>query len=102
MNSRERLSRLFAGKEIDRVPVWLLYPYHRVGCYVDVYQQPSYQGIVEVKESYTNIFDRRYFPKGFCLSSSLEIKCDVEEEKQGGKIIRKTTVSYKDTVLTVD
>lgn len=100
MNSRERLSRLFAGKEIDRVPVWLLFPYHRIGCYVDVYEQPSYQDIVEVKENYTDIFDRRGFPIGFCLNSSLKIKYDVIEEKQDGKIIRKTTVSYEDTVLT--
>jgi len=100
MNSKERLTRLFKSEKIDRVPVWLLFPYHKTGCYVDVYQQPSYKEIIRVKEKYTDIFDRRYFSTGFCLSCSSEIKYEVNEEKKDGKIIRKTTVSYKNTKLT--
>ena len=36
LTSRDRLTRLFDGKEIDRVPIWLLAPYHRQGCYADI------------------------------------------------------------------
>lgn len=100
MNSKERLTRLFAAEEIDRVPVWLLYPYHSVDYYVDVYQEQSHKKIVAVKERYTDIFDRRNFPTGFCLSTSPDIRIDVEEEKEDGKTIRKTKVSYKDIELT--
>ena len=30
MTSRERLTRLFNGQEVDRTPIWLLAPYHHV------------------------------------------------------------------------
>lgn len=99
MNSKERLLRLFNGEKIDRIPVWLLFPYHRLGCYVDVYNEPSYKEIVKVKEKYTDIFDRRSFPAGFCLSASPEINVDVVSKKKNGKLIQTTTASYKDIVL---
>lgn len=36
LTPRERLLRFLRHEPLDRVPIWLLFPYHRVSCYVDV------------------------------------------------------------------
>lgn len=46
MDSRERLLRFFAGEDIDRLPIWLLNPFHPLGCYADVYRNPAYAPVV--------------------------------------------------------
>jgi len=66
LSSRERLARLFNKQEIDRVPIWLLFPYHRYGSYVDVYNIPCYKKITDHIEKYCDTFDRRSFDIGFC------------------------------------
>ncbi len=47
MTQRERLFAALRGDPVDRVPVWLLFPYHRIGCYADIRAEPSYREVHE-------------------------------------------------------
>lgn len=100
LTSRERLTRLFKGQDIDRIPIWLLAPYHRLGCYADIYNLDCYKKIVEYIGLYCDTFDRRGFDKGFCYSKSSEIVYTVEEEKNDGDTAVHHKISYKDFTLT--
>lgn len=100
LTSRERLTRLFEGKDIDRVPIWLLFPFHPIGCYVDVYNMPCYRPVLEVVEKYgIDIFDRRNFDRGFCFSVSPEIKRVQEHIVEKERVIIRDKIIYKDIVL---
>lgn len=75
LTSRERLLRLFGGKDIDRVPIWLLFPWHRLGCYADVYNNLDYAAIVErIKRGDCDSLDRRNTDNGFCYNANPDIK----------------------------
>lgn len=100
LTSRERLTRLFQGKEIDRIPIWLLAPYHKVDYYADIYNLPCYRPIVERIEEYCDTFDRRNFDTGFCYSASPEIVRTRETRRENGALIREEMVSCRDLVLT--
>lgn len=96
MNSRERLTRLFNGQEIDRIPIWLLAPYHKVDYYADIYNLPCYKKITEYIDKYGDTFDRRNFDSGFCYSSSSDIKRVNVQKVENGNNITEEIVSYKD------
>ncbi len=100
LTSKERLTRLFQRKDIDRIPIWLLFPFHPIGCYVDVYKIPCYRPVLDAVERYgVDIFDRRNFNTGFCFSSSSEIERVQERKVEGDRIIIKNRIIYKDIVL---
>ena len=61
MTSRERLFAALEGQPTDRVPVWLLFPYHPIGCYVDVRTHPGYRPVFEASRRYAIMLDRRSF-----------------------------------------
>ena len=85
MTSRERLLRLFANKEIDRIPIWLLFPYHRLGCYTDVYNNPCYKSILPYIEKYCDTLDRRGYPAShFCFNGNQDIVQEKVTEEING------------------
>jgi len=87
LTSRERLTRLFSGQDIDRVPIWLLAPYHRLSCYADIYNIPCYKPITEYIEKYCDTLDRRGFDNGFCYNKHPDIiRENIIEEKDGNRI----------------
>ena len=92
LTSRQRLTRLFKGEEIDRIPIWLLAPYHRLIYYADIYHIPCYQPVVQAISKYCDTFDRRRPEMGFCYNANPEIHTTKirEAEKTG------TTVIFKD------
>lgn len=47
MTPREVLFRALDGEPVDRVPVWLLFPYHPTGYYVDVRAHAAYRRVFE-------------------------------------------------------
>ncbi len=96
LTSRERLTRLFNGQDIDRIPIWLLAPYHRLGCYADIYNLPCYKPIVEYIDKYCDTFDRRTFDSGFCYNANPEIKRYKTVEYMDGNRIESDVVEYRD------
>ncbi|WP_148258379.1 uroporphyrinogen decarboxylase family protein [Mahella australiensis] len=99
LSSRERLTRLFNGQDIDRIPIWLLAPYHRLGCYADIYDLECYKPIVDAIDKYCDTFDRRGFNMGFCYNGNPEIKWEHSEEDNAGNHIIKDILRYKDMSL---
>ena len=59
MNARERLFAALEGKPTDRVPIWLLFPYHPTYYYIDVRSHPDYKPIFEVSKKYAIMLNRR-------------------------------------------
>ena len=61
MTNRERFFAVLGRKPCDRVPLWLLFPYHRLGCYADVRKIPRYAEVWEKALKHTIMLDRRNF-----------------------------------------
>ncbi|WP_146684666.1 uroporphyrinogen decarboxylase family protein [Limihaloglobus sulfuriphilus] len=59
MTARERLFACLEGKATDRVPVWLLFPYHPSHYYVDVRNYPDYKPIFDASKKYALMLNRR-------------------------------------------
>jgi uroporphyrinogen-III decarboxylase len=100
MTSKERLERLFRNQETDRIPIWLLYPYHRTSYYADVYANPYYKSILPCIETYCDTFDRRsYTGKSFCYNGNPEIEQRTVTENMNGIPTEIREIKYKDMVL---
>ncbi len=69
MTGRDRLTRLFRGKEIDRVPIYLLFQDYAAPFYTDVWSIPAYKQIVKRVYETDDLIDRRVFDLGFCYNS---------------------------------
>jgi Uroporphyrinogen-III decarboxylase len=100
MTSRERLTRLFKGQELDRIPIWLLAPYHRLGCYADIYNNPYYNKITDYIDKYCDTFDRRGFGHGFAYNVNPDIKYTSDKFIENGKSVSSNTISYRDISFT--
>jgi uroporphyrinogen-III decarboxylase len=59
MTARQRLFASLEGKQTDRVPIWLLFPYHPTYYYVDVRNHPDYKPIFEASKKYAIMLNRR-------------------------------------------
>ena len=59
MTARQRLFAVLSGKPVDRLPIWLLFPYHTTGYYVDVRTNPCYVPIFEKSKQCAIMLDRR-------------------------------------------
>lgn len=59
LSSRQRLLRLFSGRDIDRIPIWLLAPWHPLKYYADIYHTDSYREVCAAIDQYCDTFDRR-------------------------------------------
>ena len=100
MNSRERLSRLFNGQDIDRVPIWLLFPYYKSGSYANIWEIPSYQPILQKVYECTDTIERRHFGMGFCFTVHPDIRWEHKNFQKDGYTISQRSVHYKDMELT--
>ncbi len=60
MTARERLFAALEGRSTDRVPIWLLFPWHPAPYYVDVRQHPAYRPIHELAQQYCITLNRRH------------------------------------------
>ena len=100
MKSRERLQRLFANQEIDRIPVWLLFPYHTASFYTDVYNNPYYKPILPYIDKCCDTFDRRGYPtRNFCFNGNQEILQETVTESINGFPTDIRQIRYKNLTL---
>lgn len=56
------------------MPIWLLNPIDRLGCYVDFFNNPCYSRLVPYVNDVCDNFNRRHYNQGFCLNANPEIK----------------------------
>ncbi|MFA4944624.1 MAG: uroporphyrinogen decarboxylase family protein [Lentisphaeria bacterium] len=59
MNARQRLFAALNREPVDRVPIWLLFPYHPIGCYVDVRTHPQWRRVFDASRGTCIMLDRR-------------------------------------------
>ena len=74
MTSRERLWAALSGEQPDRVPIWMLFPRERLGCYVDVHTLPSYAGIMPAIWNQTDWLDRRSIPAPGYFTAATDVE----------------------------
>jgi len=92
MTPRERLFAALEGRETDRVPVWLLFPYHATPYYADVRTRPSYREVFEASQRYAFTLNRRN------LSVPLftpEVETRDERFTRDGAEVTRHTLSFK-------
>ncbi len=97
MSARERLFAALEGRPTDHVPIWLLFPYHQLGCYVDVRELPAYQPVFEASKQYAIMLNRR------TLSGPMhteEVTRGFEKETEDGWEISRNWLEYKGKKLT--
>jgi hypothetical protein len=101
MTSRERLFRLFRNEETDRLPVWLLFPFHPNTFYADVYRNPAYKPLLPYVEQFCDTFDRRSYPGGplFCFNGNPGVIQRTVTEEINGVPSEIREVCYKDLVM---
>lgn len=97
MNAKERLFAALAGRETDKTPIWLLFPYHKTGYYTDVRNNPHYRNIVSMAEKYAITLDRRGL--GARLFAP-EVRIESKTYTEDGEKISKTVFEYKGRQLT--
>ena len=100
MTSKERLTRLFNGQDIDRVPIWLLFPYFPSGSYANIWEAPSYQPILQKVYEYTDTIERRGFSRGFCVNVHPDVRHESHQFTRDGYAISQRIVRYRDIELT--
>jgi len=61
MTQREQLFNVLSGNVPEEIPRWLLFPYHQLGCYVDVRNHPAYRLVHEASLNKAIILNRRGF-----------------------------------------
>jgi uroporphyrinogen-III decarboxylase len=100
MTPRERLFRALEGREVDRTPVWLLFPYHPLGCYVDVRRHRDYRRVHDYSlQKGVIVLDRRGM--GVPLHSA-EVVCTEEEVVNAAGKARRRTMRHKDVRLQAE
>jgi hypothetical protein len=89
MTPRERLFAALKGQPTDRIPIWLLFPYHKLGCYTDVRNNPCYKRILDAADSKVITLNRRHL--GHTLFTP-EVRPGKEEFTDGAtRVVRNTT-----------
>lgn len=94
LTSRERWLRMFRGKDIDRYPIWLLFPWHRLNCYANVYEIECYKPIVKrISCGDCDSLDRRGINTGFCFNANPDIVLQTRTYQSGRNIVSETILN---------
>lgn len=96
MTNRERLFAILDGKPVDRVPIWLLFPYHQVNYYTDVRSNPCYTAIYEASKEQAIILDRRHMGASMFTP---EVTIRREDTTEDGARIQRQCWKYRSTEL---
>jgi hypothetical protein len=92
MNARERLFAILNGEPTDRIPIWLLFPYHKTTYYADVRNAPVYRPIVAAAEQYAITLNRRN-PEVKLFAP--EVREWQENFDEGAERISRSCIEYK-------
>lgn len=92
MNARERLFAALNGEPTDRVPAWLLFPYHRTSYYADVRTLPAWQEVFKLSLEKAITLNRRN------LAAPLfepEVETSHAEFEENGAKVSRTVYEWK-------
>ncbi|MHB0936283.1 MAG: uroporphyrinogen decarboxylase family protein [Armatimonadota bacterium] len=97
MTPRERLLAFLSNEPTDRVPIWLLFPFHPTSYYADVRALPQYREIYRASLERAVYLNRRDF--GVPLFTP-EVETTHEELIDGQDRVTRTTYRYREMRLT--
>jgi len=97
MTQRERLLAFLNNEPVDRVPIWLLFPYHPAPYYADVWNLPVYWPINELGLKTAVWLDRRGLHVPFFTP---EVAISTEEVVEGNEYVTRTVYQYRGLRLT--
>ena len=97
MTPRERLLAFLSNEPTDRVPVWLLFPYHPTSYYADVRALPQYREIFAASLQHAVHLNRRDFHVPLFTP---EVERSQEELTDGPDHVTRTTYRYRGLRLT--
>jgi uroporphyrinogen-III decarboxylase len=100
MTNRERLLSLLRGEPADRVPCWLLFPYHKLGCYADVRNEPTYRSVFEASRRQAMMLNRRTLRAGSLYTPDVQTRR--ERVTEDGWKIERDHVEYRDVHLVAE
>jgi hypothetical protein len=99
MTPRERLFALLDRRPVDRTPMWLLFPWRRVGYYADVRGEPSYAAVQQAAEQRCITLDRCHLGAPLWRE---EVTCHAETLVEGGDTVHRRTVTWKGRSLVAE
>ncbi|MBM4456200.1 MAG: hypothetical protein FJ011_00310 [Chloroflexi bacterium] len=99
MNARERLFAVLNREPTDRIPIWLLFPYHRTSYYGDVRNEPSYRPVFEASKQYAIMLDRRN-PRVSLFGP--EVKQWRERVTEDDEQVERDSLEYRGRRLTAE
>lgn len=99
MTARDRLFAALRGERTERLPIWLLFPYHPLGCYGDVRNTACYRPVVAAAERCAITLDRRSL--GVPLFTP-EVKQWREDVADGGARVVRQLLEYKGKRLVAE
>ena len=99
LSSRQRLTRLFEGKDIDRIPFWLLFNKYQSHTYAGCFDS-SYKHVLKRIYEHSEFIERMTFDTGFCYTSYPGVNTKKSEYFENGYNVAETSITYKDIKLT--
>lgn len=97
MTPRERLFAILGDQPVDRVPIWLLFPYHKTSYYVDVRTHPAYRPVYEASKDKAIMLDRRNLG---VPAWGPEVDIARETANEDGWTVERTRIRWRDVELT--
>lgn len=97
MTPRQRLLAVLSGEPVDRVPIWLLFPYHPLAFYVNVREHPKYRAVFEYSKQHCVMLNRRCLNSGHQFKPAVTVRHTtfLDHEVQ----CHRTVVEYKGRTL---
>lgn len=93
MTPRERLMAALTGTAVDRVPIWLLFPYHPLGCYVNVMEHPTYRPVADLAKTHCVTLNRRHLNAGPLFKPAVSVRHSSHSD--GDTSEHRTVLEYK-------
>ncbi len=91
MTPRQRLLSWLGGEPVDRMPVWLLFPYAPTSYYVDVRTHPLYRPVFEASKGRAVMLNRRSLPVPLFTPEVVIIQ---ESSSEGGVAVTRQRYRY--------
>lgn len=98
MNARERLFAVLNGEceKLDHVPVWMLFPYHPTGFYVDVRRNRNFSEVQKMVEKYAITLNRRNVTHSVFTN---EVVTEYRTFDENGEKVNQRLVKFKGRTL---
>jgi uroporphyrinogen-III decarboxylase len=101
LTGKERLARIFNHQDIDRIPLWMLFPLRPWSLAVNVHAIPSYKEVTAVVLEKTDFIHRLNYSRPLLLNAHPDVVYNNTKPQDGFSMLEDCfTVRYKNRALT--